>query len=68
MEYQKRMTDRQVFEDRDIIRYENGQYVLVNLPTEESMHRIMMNMPANRREEFQEEWAQMVEYAVRYQG
>ena len=60
MEYQKRMTDRQVFEARDIVRYENGRYVLVNLPTEDAMHTIEMNMPANRREEFKREWEEMV--------
>ncbi len=66
MEYQKRMTDRQVFESRDIVRYENGRYVLVNLPTEDSMHTIEMNIPANRREEFRREWNEMLQNAGRY--
>ena len=55
IEYQKRVTDRQVFEVRDIIVYEDGEYRLKNLPTEETLRAILVNLPGTEKDEFKED-------------
>lgn len=52
IEYQKRVTDRQVFEVRDIVVYEDGEYKLVNKLTDNAIHDICLNLPGNEKEEF----------------
>ena len=52
MEFQKRMTDRMIFETRDIIIYRDGAYHVINRPTKDSMDAIAMNLPEDLREEF----------------
>ncbi len=63
IEYQKRMTDRQVFEVRDIVIYDNGVYKFVNSPTQEAIDAICMNLPGAEKDEFLGELANMVESA-----
>lgn len=51
-EYFKRMTDRDLFEVRDLVRYDNGEFVLVNLPTENMMNEIRSKLTYEEEAEF----------------
>lgn len=46
LEFWKRTTDRKPFEGRDLVRYENGEFVLVNLPSEAMMNEIKKKLTA----------------------
>lgn len=52
-EYFKRMTDRDLFDVRDIVRYDNGEFVLVNLPTENMMNDIRSKLTYEEEAEFE---------------
>ncbi len=47
MEYYHRVTDRQVFETRNIMEWRDGKYIMVNMPTEETMMEIRNNLTAD---------------------
>ena len=55
IEYQKRMTDRQVFEVRDIVVYANGEYRFINMPTDETINAISANLSEEEKVQFVEE-------------
>lgn len=52
VEYFHRVTDRQVFETRNIMEWHNGRYVLVNMPTDETLAEIRKNLTAEDEKEF----------------
>ena len=52
IEFQERETDRQAFKVNEIVRYENGSYVLVNMPSDDMMKAIALNIGESDREEF----------------
>ena len=52
LEYWKRVTDRKPFEERDLVRYENGEFVLINLPSEAMMNEIKKKLTEEEEEEF----------------
>lgn len=52
MEYYKRQTDREQCTFREIVKYENGVYVLKNLPTERTMLAIRNNLTSEEEEQF----------------
>lgn len=54
-EYQKRVTDRKLYELRDIIVFKDGAYHLVNLPTERTMNAIINNLTAEEEVEFRKD-------------
>ena len=47
MEYYRRVTDRQVFETRNIMEWHDGRYIMTNMPTEETMMEIRNNLTAD---------------------
>ena len=51
-EYQKRVTDRKLYELRDIIVFEDGAYRLKNLPTERTINAIRNNLTSEEDVEF----------------
>ena len=53
-EYHKRMTDRQIFEARDIVVYKDGAYHFVNMPSQERIEAMLMNMRDEDKAKFQE--------------
>lgn len=52
LEYWKRQTDRALFLTRDLVRYENGEFILVNLPSQEMMDDIRSKLTAQEEKEF----------------
>ena len=52
IEFQERETDRQAFKVNEIVRYENGSYVLVNMPSDDMIKAIALNIGESDREEF----------------
>lgn len=57
-EYFVRMTDRKTFEARDIIRFENGEYIAVNPISQGTIDAMMILMPEEDRKEFSDFIAQ----------
>ena len=57
IEYQKRVTDRQAFEVREIVKYVDGKYYLLNLPSEDTMKAIAQNLRDEDRDAFYAEMA-----------
>ena len=55
MEFQRRVTDRQAFEVRNIVTYKDGKYYLVNMPSEEIMKMIELNLSDSDRAIFRQE-------------
>lgn len=53
-EYFQRMTDRQTFETRDIIRFKDGEYIWVNDISEKSRAEIMKYLWVNEQDDFNE--------------
>lgn len=51
-EYWKRQTDRELFECRDLVRFENGEFVLINLPSESMMNDIKSRLTTAEEKEF----------------
>ena len=51
--YFERVTDRKTFITRDIIRYENGRYIMVNPLTEESQKEMMKHLSTEEALQFQ---------------
>lgn len=54
-EFYKRVTDRETFTTRDIIRYENGKYILVNFPSERTMKEIYNILGPEELKEFEKD-------------
>lgn len=52
IEYQKRVTDRQVFDVKDIVVYKNGKYKFVNMPSPEAIEAICLNLPGVEKDNF----------------
>ncbi len=59
IEYHKRVTDRQVFEVRDIVKYENGRYHLLNMPSEEMLEQMKLRLTDEEKKEFDAEFKKM---------
>ena len=59
IEYQKRVTDRQVFEVRDIVVYTNGEYRFINMPTDETMNAIAGNLAEEEKTQFFDDFKKM---------
>ena len=51
-EFFKRQTDRSLFECRDLVRFENGEFVLVNLPSREMMDDIRSKLTNDEERQF----------------
>ncbi|ANX01236.1 pilus assembly protein CpaF [Thermoclostridium stercorarium subsp. leptospartum DSM 9219] len=51
-EFFTRMTDRKVFETRDIIVYENGEYKVCSPPSKKQINAIMNNLTDDEKSEF----------------
>lgn len=52
MEAQKRQTDRKLFTTRNLLEYRDGKYVMVAMPTEETLAEIRSKILPSQREEF----------------
>ena len=52
IEYQKRMTDREIFETRDIVVFKDGAYHFVNMPSDERIKTMLGNMLDSDKEKF----------------
>lgn len=52
LEYWKRETDRKPFEERQLLHYENGEFVLDNLPSETMMNEIRLKLTSEEEKEF----------------
>ncbi|MEE1255640.1 MAG: ATPase, T2SS/T4P/T4SS family [Lachnospiraceae bacterium] len=52
LEYWKRITDRKPFDERDLVRYVNGEFVLVNLPSEAMINEIKKKLTEEEEEQF----------------
>lgn len=52
LEYWKRETDRMPFEERQLLHYENGEFVLDNLPSEAMMKEIRRKLTPEEEKEF----------------
>lgn len=52
LEFYKRTTDREPFIIRDLVRYQNGEFVLVNLPSEKMQKEIRSKLSAEEEREF----------------
>ncbi len=55
IEYQKRVTDRQLFETKNLCEYHDGRYVMTNMPTRETMAEIRANLSAKEEILFNED-------------
>lgn len=51
-EFFKRQTDRSLFECRDLVRFENGEFVLVNLPSKEMLDDIRSKLTNDEERQF----------------
>ena len=51
-EYWKRQTDRELFECRDLVRFENGEFVFVQLPSDEMLNDIKSKLTAAEEQQF----------------
>ncbi len=51
-DYYSRITDRKVFETKDIIVWDNGKYVVLNKISEKMKENILLNLSGNDKEEF----------------
>lgn len=56
LEYWIRQTDRELFTERNLVHYEDGEFVLDNLPSDEMMEDICKKLPDDEKEQF---WADM---------
>ena len=56
-EYEKRVTDRQIFEANDIIRYFDGEYMVVQIPSLFMRQMMELNMTPEERDEFRADMA-----------
>lgn len=52
LEFYKRTTDREPFIIRDLVRYQNGEFVLVNLPSEKMQREIRSKLSEEEEREF----------------
>lgn len=55
LEYFKRQTDRKMFEERDLVRYVNGEFVLVHLPSKIMVEDIKKKLTLEEEKEFIED-------------
>ncbi len=55
IEYHKRVTDRQLFEERDIVVFENGKYVFKNMISDQGIRKMLGNMREEDQIHFKEE-------------
>lgn len=55
LEYFKRQTDRKMFEERDLVRYVNGEFVLVHLPSKTMVEDIKKKLTLEEEKEFIED-------------
>lgn len=55
LEYFKRQTDRKMFEERDLVRYVNGEFVLVHLPSKAMVEDIKKKLTLEEEKEFIED-------------
>lgn len=61
IEYMHRMTDRRLFECRNIVEYHDGRYKLVNMPGTESVKRIRMLLTEQESGQFTADINKMIE-------
>lgn len=52
-EYFTRMTDRKIFETRDIVKYENGVYKAISWPSSKQLNEIRRNLTERENSEFE---------------
>lgn len=57
IEYQKRVTDREVFKPVDLMRFENGRYVMKQMPSVEMQMEIRKNLSATEEQQFLKDMA-----------
>lgn len=55
LEYFKRQTDRKMFEERDLVRYVNGEFVLIHLPSKTMVEDIKKKLTLEEEKEFIED-------------
>ncbi len=69
LEFFKRQTDRDLFECRDLMRFENGEFVLVNLPSQAMMESIKGRLTYEEERQFERDM-QMIQKLARdpYKG
>lgn len=69
LEFFKRQTDRSLFQCRDLVRFENGEFVLVNLPSKEMMESIKSKLTYEEEKQFEQDM-QMISSLARnpYEG
>jgi len=60
IEYQKRMTDRQVFKENDIVVYDHGKYVFKNMFSEEMMEIMRRKLSSKYIPEFEKDMAALL--------
>lgn len=63
IENQRRITDRALFETRDLVVFENGRYVFKNLPSEDLMNHIFNSLTEKEIEKCKTELASLTQYA-----
>ena len=61
IEYMHRVTDRRLFETKNIIEYHNGKYKLVNMPSKETLQRINQLLTEKEAAEFAADIEKMIE-------
>lgn len=63
IENQRRITDRALFETRDLVVYENDRYVFKSLPSEELLQHMFNSLTENEIEKCKQELASLIQYA-----
>lgn len=63
LEYQKRTTDRELFETRDLVVFEDGKYVFKTLPSDALVAEMMTKLSHAEIEKMKAEFAKLEEYA-----
>lgn len=63
IENQRRLTDRALFETRDLVVYENDHYVFKSLPSEELLQHMFNSLTENEIEKCKQELASLIQYA-----
>ena len=53
MEYQRRITDRKLFDTMNIFEYQNGEFVVVNMPTDKTVESIKKCLSDTERASFE---------------
>lgn len=63
IEYQKRMTDRDLFATRDIVVFEDGEYKFKNMPTKQLLEQMCNTLSEKEAELFMKELEELRKYA-----